>query len=75
LTRVRSQIWMPAISFSSAGTAYRFNGYDERCRRRAKGKFLKRNASTEHTIEKENPKHSPLQNAMTSKRATYSLRQ
>jgi hypothetical protein len=32
LTRVRSQIWMPAISFSSAGTAYRFNGYDERCR-------------------------------------------
>jgi hypothetical protein len=32
LTRVRSQIRVPAISSSSAGTACRFNGYDERCR-------------------------------------------
>jgi hypothetical protein len=31
LTRVRSQIRVPAISSSSAGTACRFNGYDERC--------------------------------------------
>jgi hypothetical protein len=32
LTRVRSQIRVPAISSSSAGTACRFNGYDERCK-------------------------------------------
>jgi hypothetical protein len=32
LTRVRSQIRVPAISSSRAGTACRFNGYDERCR-------------------------------------------
>jgi hypothetical protein len=33
LTRVRSQIRVPAISSGRAGTACRFNGYDERCRR------------------------------------------
>jgi hypothetical protein len=32
LTRVRSQIRVPAISSGRAGTACRFNGYDERCR-------------------------------------------
>jgi hypothetical protein len=31
LTRVRSQIRVPAISSSRAGPAYRFNGHDERC--------------------------------------------
>jgi hypothetical protein len=32
LTRARSQIRLPAISSSSAGTTCRFNGYDQRCR-------------------------------------------
>jgi hypothetical protein len=32
-----------------------------------KGKSLRRNGSMEHTIENDNPKHSPAQNVMTSK--------
>jgi hypothetical protein len=35
-----------------------------------RAKSSTRNESMEHTIEKENPKHSPAQNVMTSKRAT-----
>jgi hypothetical protein len=42
LTRVRSQIRVPAISSSRAGTACRFNGYDERCRVLSSGKTLRR---------------------------------
>jgi hypothetical protein len=38
-------------------------------RERAKGESSRRDGRTEHTIEKENPKHSPIQNVMTSKRA------
>jgi hypothetical protein len=36
-------------------------------RGRVKGKSFRRNASTEHTIENDNPKHSPAQNVMSSK--------
>jgi GMP synthase (glutamine-hydrolysing) len=39
LTRVRSQIRVPAISSGRAGTAYRFNGHDERCSPPARGRF------------------------------------
>src|SRR5215213_8060952 len=42
-------------------------------RERAKGKSFRRDGRTEHTIEKENPKHSPIQNVMTSKRATWGI--
>jgi hypothetical protein len=45
LTRVRSQIRVPAISSSRAGTACRFNGYDERCRLRVPANLSKANLS------------------------------